>query len=212
MSKDGIQQLIMERDVRKSSQTDAFTLDRRMSASSNHSISDVTVENMLEDERKRGFDKGYSEGVVKAQHDWEKKTSLVDNMIKSSQQLFNDVDDEIQKKLVEISVSIAKQIIQRELSIDSTQVTSAVKKALELIPNSEHEITVYINPDDEACVNDVFAEYLQSNRFKIFKDPSITIGGCKVSTDYSLIDLTIDSQIASIAADLLGDQYTEVKS
>ncbi|MEM7402350.1 MAG: FliH/SctL family protein, partial [Pseudomonadota bacterium] len=46
------------------------------------------------------------------------------------------------------------------------------------------------------------------NRYSLVEDPSIQRGGCKLSTDDSVIDATIDSQVAQIAAKLLGSQRT----
>lgn len=211
MHKDGIQQLIMEQNVRQDNQKKSFVPDKRMQATTSHHAANSVIEDVVNQERARGYQEGYNEGLKIAQVEWDSKLAIVNQIIQSSEQLLKDVDGEIETKLLEISVSIAKQIIRRELSIDSGQIVSTVKKALELIPNNEHEITVYIHPNDEACINEVFSQYLDSDRFAIFKDPTIEVGGCKVSTDYSLVDLSIDAQIASIAASFLGDQRTREK-
>lgn len=206
MHKDGIKQLIMEQNVRQKNKSTSFVLDKRMQLATSSGVSNGTIEDAVKQEKARGYKEGYNEGSQNARAEWESKLTIVNQIIESSEQLLKDVDGEIENKLLEISICIAKQIIRRELSIDSGQIVSTVKKALELIPSNEHEITVYIHPDDEACINEVFSQYLDSDRFTIFKDPTIEVGGCKVSTDYSLVDLTVDAQIASIAASFLGDQ------
>ena len=46
------------------------------------------------------------------------------------------------------------------------------------------------------------------NSYSLIEDPSIQRGGCKLSTDDSVIDASIDSQVAQIAANILGSQRT----
>lgn len=206
MHKDGIQKLIMQHDAHKKGQTRTFTLDGRMQASSSTGESKNYVNDAIEKQKAQALKDGYNEGLARATAEWESKLSIVNQIIDSTEHLLKDVDGQIEQKLIEISIAIAKQIIRRELSIDSGQIVSTVKQALALIPGNEHEITVYIHPNDEACINDVFSQYIDSGRFTIFKDPGIEAGGCKVSTDFSLVDMTIDAQVAAIAVMCLGDQ------
>ncbi len=52
----------------------------------------------------------------------------------------------------------------------------------------------------------MFASSEHQSKYNIIQDPTISVGGCKAHTDYSLLDLSIDKQIATISAQIFGDQ------
>ena len=159
-----------------------------------------------EQEKKRAFDQGYQEAVVRVQAEWNEKLALINNITDVLNQPIKDIDKQIQEKTAELAIAIAKQIVRRELSIDSGQIVSAVKRAIDLIPKDGEKINLHINPNDMQRVSEIFSADDVSNKYNIIQDPTIDAGGCKAKTDYSLVDLTVEKQVASIAAQIFGDQ------
>lgn len=176
-----------------------------------NSSSQYNVEHVdqLEQEKKQAFKQGYQEGVEKAQQEWNQRLALLDNICEEVNKPLKAIDKQIQDKSVEIAIAVAKQIIRRELSFDSGQIVSAVKQAIELIPKDGEKINLHINPVDLQNVNEIFTDEDSSNRYNIIQDPTIEAGGCLALTNYSLVDLTINKQIASISAQIFGDQRNE---
>lgn len=164
---------------------------------------------LIAEEKQRGYKQGYEEAIVKVQSEWEQKLVLIENISTALNEPIKDIDKIIQEKTAEIAIAIAKQIIRRELSIDSGQIVSAVKQAIDLIPKDGEKIYLHINPIDVAIVNQIFSDNDVSNKYDIVQDPSIDAGGCKALTDYSLVDLTIEKQISSIATQIFGDQRSD---
>ena len=105
-----------------------------------------------------------------------------------------------------MAIAIAKQIVRRELTLDSGQVVSAVKQAIALIPRDGEQINIHINPKDNQHISELFSNDDKLKKYNIVQDPTISVGGCKASTDYSLVDLTIDKQISDITTQIFGDQ------
>ncbi len=55
-------------------------------------------------------------------------------------------DTQIEKSLVELVQHITRQVIQRELAIDSTQIEHVMREALKLLPLGVGNVRLYINP------------------------------------------------------------------
>ncbi len=157
-------------------------------------------------EKQLAFEQGYQEAIAKAESEWKHKLEMIDAISTILNEPMKDIDQQIQEKTAEIAITIAKQVVRRELSIDSGQIVSAVKQAIDLIPKDGEKINLHVNPNDVQQVNEIFAGNDVSSKYNIIQDPSIEMGGCKALTDYSLVDLTIEKQIASIAAQIFGDQ------
>ena len=202
MSKGGITKLLLVQN-KLLGKTD-FQENTLLSGRASH---DVNVKSdAFEEEKQLGYKKGYQEATSQVQLEWADKLAFLNNISEVLSQPIKDVDKLIQEKSVEIAIAISRQIIRRELSLDSGQIVSAVKQAIELIPKDGEKINLHINPNDMQHVSQIFSEEDSSSKYNFIQDPSIEVGGCKALTDYSLVDLTIDKQIASIAAQIFGDQ------
>ena len=205
MSKEGIAQLILESAGQKSAASSKFKLDSRIYSSAAPQSSQA-VDSLVAKEKQRGYEQGYQEGVAKAQSEWQPKITYLNELLLALESPLKEFDQEAQQKSVEICIAVAKQIIRRELSIDSGQIVAAIKQAIELIPKDGQQVNIYINPNDAVHVENMFAQNGDVNKYNVVQDPTITAGGCRASTDYSLVDLTIEKQVATIAAQLFGDQ------
>lgn len=205
MSKEGIAQLILEAAGQKPADSNSFTPDNRIYGNASLPTSQA-VDSLVAKEKQRGFDQGYQEGVARAQAEWQPKLAYLNELLSALESPLKEFDQEAQQKSVEICIAVAKQIIRRELSIDSGQIVAAIKQAIELIPKDGQQVNIFINPNDATHVENLFSQNGDVNKFNIVQDPTITAGGCRASTDYSLVDLSIEKQVAMIAAQIFGDQ------
>jgi flagellar assembly protein FliH len=205
MSEGGIKRLIFENSQQGNTDESQFTASK-LFLEDNVAKSENVYHDSLEQEKKRAFDQGYQEAAAQAQIEWDAKLDLISNVAEALNQPLKDIDLIIQEKSVELAISIAKQIVRRELALDSGQIVSAVKQAIELIPKDGEQINIHINPKDEQHINPLFSSNDKLSKYNIIQDPTISIGGCKASTDYSLVDLSIDKQIANITTQIFGDQ------
>ena len=206
MSKDGIAQLILENKYKNQAEENSFVPDSRLHSTGSTGNSSQVLEKLVSEEKKRGYEQGYKEAIEHAQGEWEQKLNHLKELLLALEQPLKDLDQDIQEKTLEIAIAIAKQIIRRELTIDSGQIVSAVKQAIELIPKDGQTINIYVNPNDEEHIKNLFAQNGESSKFNVIHDPTISQGGCRASTDYSLVDLTIENQVAMIAAQVFGEQ------
>ncbi|KAF1012157.1 MAG: Flagellar assembly protein FliH [Pseudomonas fluorescens] len=115
-------------------------------------------------------------------------------------------DSQIEKAMVNLVQHITRQVIQRELALDSTQIESVMREALKLLPLGAGSVRLYINPQDFEQVK-ALRERHEEN-WRIVEDASLQPGGCRVETEHSRIDATIETRISQIMAKLF-DQLHE---
>ncbi|KAF1032503.1 MAG: Flagellar assembly protein FliH [Pseudomonas sp.] len=123
--------------------------------------------------------------------------------------LFNPIaeqDSQIEKALVDLVQRVTRQVIQRELAIDSTQIESVMREALKLLPLGAGNVRLYINPQDFEQVKALRERHEET--WRIVEDASLQPGGCRVETEHSRIDATIETRISQIMAKLF-DQLHE---
>ncbi len=115
-------------------------------------------------------------------------------------------DTQIEKSLVDLVQHITRQVIQRELAIDSMQIEHVMREALKLLPLGVGNVRLYINPQDFAQVKALRERHEET--WRIVEDEALLPGGCRVETEHSRIDATVETRIAQVM-DKLFDQLHE---
>lgn len=115
-------------------------------------------------------------------------------------------DTQIEKTLVELVKHIARQVIQRELAMDSTQIEHVMREALKLLPLGVGNVRLYVNPQDFEQVKSLRERHEES--WRIVEDEALLPGGCRVETEHSRIDASVETRIAQ-AMNQLADQLHE---
>ncbi|MEN2396171.1 flagellar assembly protein FliH [Pseudomonas halotolerans] len=115
-------------------------------------------------------------------------------------------DTQIEKSLVGLVQHITRQVIQRELAIDSSQIEHVMREALKLLPLGVGNVRLYINPQDFELVKALRERHEET--WRIVEDESLLPGGCRVETEHSRIDATIETRISQLMAKLF-DQLHE---
>ena len=158
----------------------------------------------------QGFDQGFSEGSQKGYAEnidlLHKKVAEFAELINSLSEPFKNLDDEVEKELVQLSIGIATQIIRREIKLDPGQIIAAVREAINVLPLSSQKIHLHLHPEDAELVRSALSIDGASTAWGIIEDPMITRGGCIADTDISHIDATVEHRLAAVIATILGGE------
>lgn len=161
-----------------------------------------------EEGRKAGFDNGHAEGVVSGKEDGFKQ-GLEQGLEAGQKQISESVSrlelilselvtplgkqqSLIEEAMLNVSMAVARSVIHRELSLDSSSIQSAIKLILNDLPKADNGFSLTVNPDDESHVKSILEKYESAVSLKL--DPSITLGGCLFNSSSQLIDYTIEKR------------------
>ncbi len=116
------------------------------------------------------------------------------------------LDDQVEQELLSLVIIIARHLVRRELSSDPGQVVAVIRESMSALPIAARNVRLQLHPEDAALVRELLAQGEGEGAWHIVEDPVISRGGCRVLTDVSLIDATVEKRLASIAAELLGGE------
>ena len=117
-----------------------------------------------------------------------------------------DQDTQIERGVVLLVEHIARKVIQRELTTDSRQIGNVLRDALKLLPMGAQNVRIFINPQDFAQVKALRERHEET--WRILEDDSLQAGGCRIQTEHSRIDASIETRI-SLAMAKMYDQMHE---
>ncbi len=164
------------------------------------------VAEIKESARREGFKQGLSEGHVQARQEIDNVTNRLTALINALATPLEHLSDDVEDELVKLAVAIAKQIVRRELKTDPTQVISVVKEALNALPAAGQNIKLHLHPEDAKLVADTMLANANERKWELVDNPLIQRGGCRIETDSSNVDATIESRVATIATRIMGGE------
>lgn len=170
----------------------------------------------LERIQKQAYDeayaRGYKEGVAAGQSQVREQAKIFAGLASSLQNPIKQTDEKIENEIVLLCLAIAKQIIRREITLDSGHIISVIREALSVLPVASQKVRIRLHPDDGVLVRKVLTELNEDVSWSVVDDISLTRGGCKVATENSHIDATLETRIAMITSKILVDERSHDKA
>ena len=158
---------------------------------------------------KDGFHAGQLKATQEAHEVLAAKVAALDGIM---QQFFEPIaqqDQQIEEALLDLVTRISSQVIQRELSVDSSQIKQVVRESLKLLPTSSDVVRVYVNPQDFEQIKTLRERH--EEHWKIIEDDDLLPGGCRFESVNTRIDASIETRIEHIAKQIL-EQQRELQS
>jgi flagellar assembly protein FliH len=180
-------------------------------------VQPLTLEE-LEAIRQEAYNEGFATGEKEGFHSTQLKvrqeaeTALaaqvaqLDRLMRHLLAPIAEQDNQIEKSLVELVGHIARQVIRRELVTDSSQIEKVLREALKLLPMGANNIRIFINPQDFEQIKSLREKHEEN--WRIQEDDALQPGGCRIETEHSRIDASMETRITQAIAQLF-DQLHE---
>ena len=166
------------------------------------------IQNVYKQSYDEGFNKGYEDGKKSSQGKVEEYNALFSNIINILDEPLSRISEQVIDNIKELSLVIAGQIIRRELTVDPNNIVATIQRSIDLLNNVSYRIEIYLNPGDISVAQELLS-INSSKNIILTEDPSITRGGCRVKSESSTIDATIEEQLKIISYDLLGGSRSD---
>ena len=173
---------------------------------SNKYLTAVQLERIQKQAYDEAYARGLKEGVAAGQTHIREQAQVFVGLANALHNPIKQTDEIIENEIVMMCMSIAKQIIRREISLDSGHIISVIREALAALPVASQKVRIFLHPDDVVLVRKVLAELNDDISWSVVDDLTLTRGGCKVTTENSQIDATLETRIAMIASKILIDE------
>lgn len=108
-------------------------------------------------------------------------------------------------RAIKLSAGIAQRLIRRELTQTPDIAVNLVREALELAAGSG-QVTIRMNPGDYDTLKDRVENVVRAietlAEATIVADDDVSLGGCRVTTEFGTIDQTFETQLDRIEEEL----------
>ncbi|MFF2089008.1 FliH/SctL family protein [Paenibacillus sp. NPDC058174] len=189
------EQLLAEAET----QIDAWWLEKRLAD-----------EEAAQASKESGYQHGYSEGSSQAEADvkqqWEQRLSEAASILKTSYDMREQIIQEAEPFLVELSCAIAEKIIGQKLADAPDLAMDLIRKSLSR-RREQGVITLCVSPEQLAFVQAAREELnlaIDSQaELQILPDSTVKDAGCVIRSAFGSIDARIDTQLSEIKRELI---------
>lgn len=162
---------------------------------------------------KAGFEKGHAAGFEAGQQagqkDIEQQLSYLQQILNSLSEPLSDLDQQIEQDLVNLSITMTRQLLRRELKQEPEHVIGAMREALRALPVSDRKLKIYVHPDDLSIVQKGLSLEADDDSRQWVEDPLMTRGGVRLETADTTVDATVEARLNSVISKLLGEERGE---
>ena len=158
---------------------------------------------------KDGLNKGSLQGYEENLHILQAKAADFDLIFESLSEPFKNLDAQVEQELIKMAITIATQVIYREIELDPNLILTVVREVIKILPLSAQKISLRLHPEDAELVRSSFQVDEKLSISTVIEDPLIAKGGCKVDTDISYIDATVEKRLSAVIATLLGGEQEQ---
>jgi flagellar assembly protein FliH len=155
---------------------------------------------------KEAFAQGLEEGRAAGRAEVKAQVDRLAGMFYDLARPFEDLDAEVERELLTLAMSLARQIVRRELKTDPTQIIGIIREAIAALPVAAREVRVHLHPEDATVVRENLAPTESERAWTIVEDPVMARGGCQVTTTNSRVDARLETRLGSILSELLGTE------
>lgn len=170
----------------------------------------IVTARRLQELQKEAYDEAYQAGLNKGRQAGEeeirKRASRFDQLLEALARPFDELDEIVEIKLVELSMLVVKQLFRREIKIDPGHVIGVVREAIQLLPIASRNIKVHLHPEDAKLVVEALSPADGERAWNVVEDPLTSRGGCEVNTDNSHIDAQAETRLLAVINAITGDE------
>ena len=155
-----------------------------------------------------GREQGQQQGHEETRQDMDAKLERLEQLMGALVQPIRRHEDEVESALLNLTTALARAVLYRELTIDSSQIQRVVRAALAALPSTADNLRIHVHPNDCDSVREVAARL--EAQASVIEDDKVLPGGCKIESRHSLVDFTVEKRFQRTVQNMLEQQAGEV--
>jgi len=156
--------------------------------------------------RKEGRALGYKDSQKRVELEHKERTETLKNILNLMADPLSQLDDEVEKSIIEMVTLLAKHLVRRELKTNEGEIIGVVRHVMSYLPVSTRQPRIHLHPDDLELVRNALAISDEEESWRLEPDPLISRGGCLVESQSSFIDATVEARLAAQISQMLGSE------
>lgn len=150
-----------------------------------------------------GLEQGLAEGRQRAAEQLAGDAARFAGLLDSLAAPLANLEQELLDSMLQLACALAQQVVRRELTAVPARIGELVREGVAALPPAARQISVHLNPLDLDLVRTMAPRGRSDARWELVADASLSRGGCRISTESSEVDLTLETRLGEVFTRLL---------
>nr|WP_136249960.1 flagellar assembly protein FliH [Ningiella ruwaisensis] len=161
-----------------------------------------------------GKEEGLAQGKQAAEDAAREHIDALQSFVKRLEQPLKSIDEEVKNELVLLSVSLAKAVINTELSTSIDSLKMAIEQGIAALPINESVYQIHLHSQDKAQIEAHLTQNPSSeselasgaSKWQLVANDEQGRGGCKIISQNNAVDMSISRRCENVFEPLLLNQ------
>ena len=149
----------------------------------------------MQEGKNAGYRKGMEQGLAEGERHVREQLTQLRSVMEKLLQPYQDQQVAIENALYQLATDMARSIVGRELLLDSSVIEQVVRDAVAALPVGHKRLRVHLHPQD---LNLLQQKSQLPEEWQLWEDATLTPGGCRVTTEHSHIDFSVEERFAQL--------------
>ncbi|MGS2720429.1 flagellar assembly protein FliH [Paraglaciecola aestuariivivens] len=155
----------------------------------------------------KGLEEGTSQGLATGEEQIQQQISSWVALIDALQNPVAQVEQNLEKELVLLAVSLAKGVIRAEVKTNQDLIFQALREGLKALPIQEKHYQICLHPDDITLLKNHFSEEdIAKHNWDLVESAELSPGGCEIVTQTNAVDVSIERRCKDVIDKFLLEQ------
>ena len=151
-----------------------------------------------------GFSRGLREGLEAGKEEISVVVERFNNLLAALAAPFEQLDLQVEQELLALVTALTRQLVRRQVRLNPGEIIPVIREAMAALPVAARDVRLYLNPEDASLVRESLSLAEEKRTFEIVDDPVLTRGDCRVASDTSQIDASLETRLNALMASLMG--------
>lgn len=152
--------------------------------------------------RRDGYEAGYRDGCGDGRERSLAELAQLQQLMAALDEALARFDQELGEDILGLTISIARQVTRNALNFRPEALLPIIREAIASLPQPNHHAQLILHPDDAALVRPMMENELPHAHCRIVEDGHIERGGCRIKTEASDVDATLQGRWSKVLATL----------
>ncbi len=184
--------------------TEAETSDQNIHTPTTQEELESLLQEAMENGHKQGYEAGYKNGFQECEQQNASKitaiTDQINTILTNLNQHAQSIEQHVAQDLLTLAIDLTKKMLTQALTIHPELILPIVQDAIRHLPYSKQRLHLFLNPEDATVVRQYLSEQPQKENWEIHEDAQLTVGGCRLETDGSEIDASVETRWRQVMA------------
>ena len=103
------------------------------------------LQELQKDAYDEAWQKGHADGLAAGEQAVLQRAARFDELLRALSRPFDELDESVEKQLLELTTALLKQLFRREIKINPSHVIGVVREAIQALPIASRSVRVHLH-------------------------------------------------------------------